>query len=1507
MKGKKRLLAMLFAVALMFSELGSSVTQAAGSTGAESTADGADKKAVLVDAAGEETVSVGAANAAAEPIVAEADKKISDVSFTKRGKTDVPDRTQTYYTSNSAYNPYNDQNGTGNCTWYAFGRAYEVMGTKPNLNGGDAYNWYNYNDGYERSQTPREGAIMCWDNNGGLGHVAFVEEIKDGVIYYSHSFYQSMYYDVWSMPVGQESTQGFSRNYGTFQGYIYLPLDHAPQGNLDGAEAKSDGTILVWGWAFDLDDVSAAVDIHIYIDGSTYIGKGVANSSRPDVNSVYGVGDMHGYDFSVNTDLRGEHTISVWAVDGTHSTKLGEKNVVISAFSPRTTAPEAGNPYYYSDINIYHKSGRSPGGVNCNSAGNCTWYAYGRAYEILGTAPAFSGVYAPWTLFTNGMSGYEKKTAAENPQPKQGALIFWEAEEYAHMAVVEEVHGDGTFTVSQSYFHEGAGQLFVREKITIGSESSAGSGSYGTFLGYIYLPIQDSVTESTYNHPAGTRGRMVEIAEGELGKSDGNRYGTSVDYSVKFYSWCAAQNGLDTNNVTDTKSTNGMIAFFQSTNRWHNRDTTAWSYNGATSTQVDDGYIPKPGDFAAIDNNGVGTDAPETAAMVASVNEADGYFECIEADNYAEGIQKTRYSLSNLHLISRSADENDKTYVVGFGVPDFTTEVERNSYVISDVVISNISSEGFDISCAVNIPAGKKLTKVQFPTWTDNNGQDDLANSWQTNNLCAGTVEGNKVTYHVKTSDHNNEQGNYACHIYVFCNDDMQYAYRTRVCIGKPEDNSVTQISQDEYNGHIYTVYENVNGEKLDWQEAAAFCQSLGGNLVSITTAEENEFVKKMVSEYGTDCWIGANNLTTDGKFIWCDGEEFSYTNWAEGQPDNDNGVEHYVHMEIAGTWNDHNSSMKMAFVCETIPELEPVAAPQANPQSGSELTAKDTISLSSANPKAVIYYTVDGTNPTEASAKYEAPLEAGKLIQNVASRDSNTVTVKVIAYAEGFKPSEIVTFTYIVKSNDSKVPVNDIQLNMTNTTISKGSSATLTATVTPDNATDKTVKWSSSDEKVATVDDKGVVKAIATGECTITAEAADESGIKATCNVKVLSADENQVLVTGLKLNMSTASIKKDATVALTATVTPDNATDKTVKWSSSDEKVATVDDKGVVKAIEAGECTITAEAVDGSGVKATCKVTVPNAENSQKDPTPVATDQNTLVAKQKVNMAAYFGKSYAKYMVDNKSYASVNGKGILTAKKPGKIKVTACNKEGKQWIPAETVELTIEKPILKEKTIAQTKPAVTFSGSENLLGVTVAPTAWTSSKPTVALVDAKTGKITTVGRGSTKITAIYGDGKQAAKYTFTVKVSIPVLSKKSATMQTGAVLGLKLKNTKLPVEWSSSNEKVATVENGKVTARTFGTATITAAVDGVDYICDITVTAPALKQQTIVLNTGKTSKLGWRNTKLKGDSLTWTSSNPGVAVVDKTGKVIAISGGTAVITSEAGGVTASCTVTVK
>ena len=166
-------------------------------------------------------------------------------------------------------------------------------------------------------------------------------------------------------------------------------------------------------------------------------------------------------------------------------------------------------------------------------------------------------------------------------------------------------------------------------------------------------------------------------------------------------------------------------------------------------------------------------------------------------------------------------------------------------------------------------------------------------------------------------------------------------------------------------------------------------------------------------------------------------------------------------------------------------------------------------------------------------------------------------------------------------------VAVTSVSVDAT-ASVNVGKTTTLTAAVSPDNATNKNVTWASSNESIATVDENGVVTGVSAGEATITVTSVADDTKTATCTVTVTT-----VAVTGVSVD-ATASVNVGKTTTLTAAVSPDNATNKNVTWASSNESIATVDENGVVTGVSAGEATITVTSVADDTKTATCTVTV-------------------------------------------------------------------------------------------------------------------------------------------------------------------------------------------------------------------------------------------------------------------------------------------------------------------------
>ena len=191
--------------------------------------------------------------------------------------------------------------------------------------------------------------------------------------------------------------------------------------------------------------------------------------------------------------------------------------------------------------------------------------------------------------------------------------------------------------------------------------------------------------------------------------------------------------------------------------------------------------------------------------------------------------------------------------------------------------------------------------------------------------------------------------------------------------------------------------------------------------------------------------------------------------------------------------------------------------------------------------------------------------------------------TISAVAAAFAVVLTTLFTFTGCDPKEDPEVAVTGVSVSQSSLTLEPGGTANLTATVAPSTATDKTVSWSTSNQSVATVSN-GTVTAVGEGTATITATAGGKS---ATCQVTV---KKKVIDVTSVELDMAKAEMETGQNLTLTATVKPDDATDKTVTWTTSDAEIATVEN-GKVTAVSEGEVTLTAAS---GGKEATCVITV-------------------------------------------------------------------------------------------------------------------------------------------------------------------------------------------------------------------------------------------------------------------------------------------------------------------------
>lgn len=543
-------------------------------------------------------------------------------------------------------------------------------------------------------------------------------------------------------------------------------------------------------------------------------------------------------------------------------------------------------------------------------------------------------------------------------------------------------------------------------------------------------------------------------------------------------------------------------------------------------------------------------------------------------------------------------------------------------------------------------------------------------------------------------------------------------------------------------------------------------------------------------------------------------------------------------------------------------------------------------------------------------------------------SSNKDVVTVdsegKVEAVGVG---NATITATAAGKSDSVKITVNNplkkITVDPATLTLKKGTSKTLSVKYDPADTTDnKAVTWESSDKSVATVDASGKVTALKDGSATITAKVGK---LTATC---ALTVQEKKL--TGISLDKTALELSKgQSSEALKVIYTPaDTTDDKTVTWSSADEKIATVKN-GVITAKATGTTKITATV---GTHKAECTVTV----NAKLTGIKVTPDKVTVEKGQKANLNVTYlpadttDEKAVTWKSENESVATVDENGVVTAVAGGKTKVIATAKANNKI----TAVCEVKVPIHTES-IALNKTEITdlLKGKTEKLEVSFIPSntedsrevKWTSSAADIAAVDAN-GTVKALKEGTATITATTADGKHTASCTVTVK-EIHLTDVKLDEMKNPSELfkGEKhqIKIGLNPIDttdnviytFASSDEKVVSVDkNGMVTALKNGKATITITVKttNTDFektlTYDITVEEIPLesieiKGDVTSLEEGKTTKLNvvFNPTNTTDDkTVVWSSSDTKVATVDANGVVKAVKAGNVKITAKVGDKTA-------
>ncbi len=419
---------------------------------------------------------------------------------------------------------------------------------------------------------------------------------------------------------------------------------------------------------------------------------------------------------------------------------------------------------------------------------------------------------------------------------------------------------------------------------------------------------------------------------------------------------------------------------------------------------------------------------------------------------------------------------------------------------------------------------------------------------------------------------------------------------------------------------------------------------------------------------------------------------------------------------------------------------------------------------------------------------------------------------------------------------------------------VSVGETVEYSAVVKPDDATDKSVIWKSSDPTVATIDENGLARALKAGTVTITAQSSNQS-ITDECTLEV----KQMVPATGVSIEPAKLSVGVGGQATVTAMIAPAGSTSTIASWESSDPDVATVtpQDEGKCRILGKAKGTATITVTTDNGKKAACEVTVIQtlpATGVSIEPAKLSVNVDEQATVTATLTPAGSTSTIASWESSDPDVATVtpldDGECRISGKAKGTATVTVTTDNGKkamcevtviQAIPATGISITpASVPVLKIGEKATLLGMMTPSNATSTM-------EWESSDPAVASIERISSTVcdvTAKGNGKAIITVTTDNGKKATReVTVSQPVTGIVLNRSSTTLELWRNNEDELIATVLPanaenreVTFTSSNSEVLFAyehTNGKckITARATGTVTVTATCGSYSASCTYTI----------------------------------------------------------------------------
>ena len=549
-----------------------------------------------------------------------------------------------------------------------------------------------------------------------------------------------------------------------------------------------------------------------------------------------------------------------------------------------------------------------------------------------------------------------------------------------------------------------------------------------------------------------------------------------------------------------------------------------------------------------------------------------------------------------------------------------------------------------------------KITKIEIPKSLDSSGGP-----------FENCISLKKVTFEKGTTKISRS-------LFAGCNGlEEIYIPDTITVIGNNAFSSCTKLEQINFSNKLtkiesYGFYGCTSLKKITLPDSI---NSIENNIFQNCTSLIEVHLSNILKEIPVSSFEGCKKLTTINFPSTLTTIEDSAFSGCESLPEAilPSGVE-----KIESNAFENCKSLKKAVVPDTVSSIGGSAFYGCEALTditlGSKLKkiANQTFYGCAALPSIVIPYNVTAIGDS-------AFVNCTKLTQITVPRNTTSIASNAFSYPKKmtmYGPSGCYAQTYAngkgIKYVAQDIHATSIRLDITNKTAEYYDEFQLTATIAPQNFTDAVI-WTSSNEDVATVSDTGYVEVCGVGTAVITVTAGN---VKAACTVTVPQ------LIDWIEFDEDEIELKSGETYQLRPDISPSNATNKKLKYTSSDTKVAEVSASGLVTAKSEGEARIRAAATDGSDEYAVCYVTV----TGKAKVTGITLNQTsaTLGRGKKLALKAAISPSYASnkkvvWKSANTKVATVDGSGNVTAKAPGRTKITVTSAENSSYQASCTV----------------------------------------------------------------------------------------------------------------------------------------------------------------------------------------------------------------------------------------